>query len=665
MPLPAPTLDNRRFQDLVDEAKRLIPQFCPEWTDHNVSDPGVALVELFAWMTEGLLYRTNQVPERTYIRFLDMIGVTLEPPRAACAPVTFYLSAPRQDELTIPAGTDVATLQTETQPAVLFSTEVPVTIRPPRVVGVYTQRANLGDKGWVENDLRRLDRGESIKVFPEPPAVDDTFLLAFDADLSHHVLAITCGCVDAGGAGVDPEHPPVRWEAWQGDLERWVPCELEKDSTGGFNRDGEIVVRLPAMVEHEFSGRRAFWVRSVIVKGEHRYHVAPEIERTWRVESRGATVAARHAVTVYDETLGISSGEPGQTFTVGNAPLLARDPATDVLTVDVAGVERQQWREVAHFTGPADARCFTLDSVDGTLTLPPALLQPDGRIRRLGAVPPTGSVLRMSRYQYGGGLSGNVGLGKIEIMKTAVPYVARVRNHQPAVGGRDSQSLEDAKLRGGEYLRSAERVVTADDFEFHATRVPGVARARCLAPGSQPAGTTAIRPGQVFVIVLPEVEDPRRPSTEQVRLSDDLRRRVLDYLNPRCVIGASVEARLADVTWVSVSADLLVADGSHPAVAVEVQRQAERALYEYLNPYIGGPGKTGWPFGRDLHLSELFGLLQRIPQVEYVEKLRLQTKEPGQASFKTAPPRVPLVNFGVLCSATHTVAVRQASSDLE
>ena len=51
MSLPAPDLDDRSFQDIVDEAKRLIPRYCPEWTNHNLSDPGVALIELFAWMS--------------------------------------------------------------------------------------------------------------------------------------------------------------------------------------------------------------------------------------------------------------------------------------------------------------------------------------------------------------------------------------------------------------------------------------------------------------------------------------------------------------------------------------------------------------------------------------------------------------------------------------
>src|SRR6516162_11714456 len=108
MPLVTPRLDDRRFQDIVDEAKSRIPLYCPEWTDHNVSDPGVTLIELFAWMTDMLLYRVNQVPDKNYIKFLELIGITLEAPRAATVPVTFYLSAAQPTEITIATGTEVA-----------------------------------------------------------------------------------------------------------------------------------------------------------------------------------------------------------------------------------------------------------------------------------------------------------------------------------------------------------------------------------------------------------------------------------------------------------------------------------------------------------------------------------------------------------------------------
>src|SRR5215469_4566909 len=126
MTLPVPRLDDRRFQDLVDEAKTQIPRYCPEWTDHNVSDPGVALIELFAWMTEILLYRMNQVPTRNYIKFLEMIGVRLEPPQPARTEVLFRLIAPQNASVIIAAGTEVATLRTSTQQAIIFATEQPL-----------------------------------------------------------------------------------------------------------------------------------------------------------------------------------------------------------------------------------------------------------------------------------------------------------------------------------------------------------------------------------------------------------------------------------------------------------------------------------------------------------------------------------------------------------
>src|ERR1700736_108417 len=109
MPLPVPNLDDRRFQQLVDDAKRLVQQRCPEWTDHNVHDPGVTLIETFAFMVDQLIYRVNRVPDKLYLKFLELLGVRLFPPTAARAGVTFWLSAPRDDVLLVPTATEVNT----------------------------------------------------------------------------------------------------------------------------------------------------------------------------------------------------------------------------------------------------------------------------------------------------------------------------------------------------------------------------------------------------------------------------------------------------------------------------------------------------------------------------------------------------------------------------
>src|SRR5204863_8637421 len=62
--MAVPVLDNRSYQDLLDDALARIPVHNPEWTNFNRSDPGVTLLELFAFLTESVIYRANQIPER-------------------------------------------------------------------------------------------------------------------------------------------------------------------------------------------------------------------------------------------------------------------------------------------------------------------------------------------------------------------------------------------------------------------------------------------------------------------------------------------------------------------------------------------------------------------------------------------------------------------------
>src|SRR4029453_14706319 len=130
MSLPAPDLDDRRFQDIVDEAKRRITRYCPEWTDHNVSDPGVALVELLAWMTEMTLYRLNQVPDRLYLKFLELGGIELFSAVPARASLLFTLTAPREEPVRVPAGTQVSTERGDQEP-IVFLTDHDLHVAPP------------------------------------------------------------------------------------------------------------------------------------------------------------------------------------------------------------------------------------------------------------------------------------------------------------------------------------------------------------------------------------------------------------------------------------------------------------------------------------------------------------------------------------------------------
>ena len=663
MPLPTVTLDDRHFQDIVDQAKTLIPQYCPEWTDHNVSDPGVALIELFAWMTDMLLYRVNQTPDKMYVKFLELIGVRLEPPRSARAPVTFYLSAPQPAAVTIPENTEVATVRTESSPAIVFTTEADLVIRPPVLAGAFTRDADRGDEGsWASHDLGQIDLpGQRMAIFAGEPNPGDAFYLAFQHDHSHHVLALLVQCDRAEGAGIDPKNPPLQWEVWQGGTTRWATCEVESDGTGGFNWPGEVVLHLPAMARVTFRDVPGYWLRCKMTeartRGTSTDKVSPEFERL-HVEARGGTATARHAVTVLNEVLGRSDGTPGQSFRLLQSPVLARDAARDALLVEPPGGAVERWTEVADFgDSGAEDRHFALDGVDGTLTLGPSLLQPDGAVYRFGAVPPKGSLLRFSRYQWGGGVGGNVPRAMLSVLKSSIPYVARVTNRQPAVGGRDAQSLDDAKLRAPQMLRTRTRAVTADDFEMLARQVPAVERAYCLAPGAQPGGAGIPKPGEVQLVVLPQADEPQGfIAAERMTLAAELKQAVEAHLDERRLLGTRLTVQAPQLVWVSVEATVRLPEHAGAAHAIEARRRAETELYRYLNPYVGGPSGTGWPFGRELHVSELYALLQRLPGIEFVDELRVEVGEPGASDAPRAvSARLPIPPNGLICSHVHRV----------
>src|SRR4029079_9049214 len=85
-------LDDRSWQEIVDQARALIPTYAPGWTDHNPSDLGVTLIELFAWLVEGMIYRLNRVPDKSLLEFLTLIGITRDPATPASTYIIYQLA---------------------------------------------------------------------------------------------------------------------------------------------------------------------------------------------------------------------------------------------------------------------------------------------------------------------------------------------------------------------------------------------------------------------------------------------------------------------------------------------------------------------------------------------------------------------------------------------
>lgn len=129
MPLPSPNLDDRDFLQLVEEARRRILQSCPEWTDLSAGDPGMVLLELYAHLTETMIYRLNRVPDKMYIEFLRLIGIRLQPPAAASVTLLFSRARAEDAPIQIPRGARVTLSRAgSASDALIFTTAANATI---------------------------------------------------------------------------------------------------------------------------------------------------------------------------------------------------------------------------------------------------------------------------------------------------------------------------------------------------------------------------------------------------------------------------------------------------------------------------------------------------------------------------------------------------------
>jgi predicted phage baseplate assembly protein len=646
MALPTPDLDDRRFQQLVDDAKRMVMARCPTWTDHNVSDPGVTLIETFAYMTDVLLYRLNRVPDRLYLKFLELIGLQLFPATSALTGVTFYLSSPAQATMTLPRGTRAATLRTETEEPVVFTTTEDLPIVACSLGSILTVAAAADD---------RVARIEQLRLrvpfasFSSPPAPGDTLLVGLTEAVPRCAVRLQFQCT-IEGVGVDPDDPPLQWEAFDGTA--WHACDLGDDETGGLNRDGSIIVHVPR--QHSaalIDGERAGWLRARVVsaaEGQPEYSASPMIHGLV-ADTVGGTADAAHADLIEHEALGVSEGVPGETFKTAYAPVL---PAGDGLRLLVTSDEGwTEWQQVEHFAGslPTDHH-FALDAVHGVISFGPAIREADGSLRQCGAVAPKGAIVQLDAYATGGGRVGNVGAGAIRTLKSSIPFVAGVENRGPATGGVDGEDLESAKTRGPILLRTRNRAVTAEDFEqLTRAAAPEIARVKCLPAGD---GASA---GSVRILLVPAA-----PIVDgQIRFADLVpseatMQRVLDALDSARLVGTRVIIEPPVYQGVTVVAQV---KAKPKFSAVRVREEASAVLHRYFNPLVGGPDGHGWPWGRPIQSGEAYTALQEIRGVDFVEEIRLFGANPVTGERGQATTRLELAASAIAFSYEHQIRV--------
>jgi predicted phage baseplate assembly protein len=643
-------LDDRDFQSLVDEARRRIVATCPEWTEHNLSDPGITLIELFAWMTDVLLYRVNRIPEKLQRALMELLQISLTPPREAKGDLLFLLAPDQKAAVTIPAGTAVASDDGKTHQAIVFTTSTTVVVPVLRLAAMVLLRGGHETTIPVVDGTARPVSADR-PVFSTPPGADEAMLLGFERPIGRLVIDVAVSAIVARGTGVEPGDPPLRWEASATDGS-WLPVAVLSEKTGGLNL-AEGVVRLQIPADEgaaTFAGRSLHWLRCRIADPDpdDPAYVAPPKVVTLSAAAAGALVPASHSQRVDEEFLGHSDGTPGQAFTVHRHPALPLERDDETLEVRDAGTgDWVAWAEQESLagSGPLDQH-FRFDAVTGGVELGPAV-RVTGGWKQYGATPPAGAALRLRAYRFGGGATGNLAGGALTNLRDAIPGVASVSNPRRTSGGVDAETIDDARLHAARRLRTHGRAVTAGDYEAIVEQAcPRVARARCGAP----------RPGQALPLyVLPEVSRRRaRHELEVLAAQPSLLEEVAGVVKAAAVLGASVHVTPVPVRVVTVAVEVEVVSERRRAT---VEQAVADALYAYVNPYVGGRLKAGWEWGRSLHAGELAPVVRDVAGVHGVTFVRVYEVDvvSGRPGLRPLPDGLQLEPHELLASGIHQV----------
>ncbi|MEM9189366.1 MAG: hypothetical protein AAGF12_09330, partial [Myxococcota bacterium] len=272
MPLSPPRLDDRTFEELVREVRRRIPTFTPEWTNHNESDPGITLAQLFAFMTEHLLFQLDQVPDKGLVTFLRMVGAELHPATPALADVTFsnlvMEGGVRPPFVPIDAGTEV---RTASPPP---GEKVPIRFETAEAFAYLRGELQNVISINCEGDLRAYPASRRSITSPFRPfgaarSLADEFYLVFELDDdgtlplgpwpagTFSLRVNVAGSTDVGDPAPIPRAAPlaprIQWSyasgfrtVSAGTIVEFTDFEPAHDSTDEFTRSGYLRFRFDA-----------------------------------------------------------------------------------------------------------------------------------------------------------------------------------------------------------------------------------------------------------------------------------------------------------------------------------------------------------------------------------------------------------------------------------
>ncbi|MBD1903820.1 putative baseplate assembly protein [Trichocoleus sp. DQ-A3] len=701
-----PNLDDRTWRDIVEQAKALIPRYTPEWTDHNPSDLGIALIELFAWIAEGMIYRLNRVPDKNFTEFLNLLGITRDPAIPASTFLTYSL-VPGTSPLTIPKGHQVATPQTETEEAVIFETDQDFKVLPINLTTALLIKDNKYESltaALVDSPLTGktllIEQGKSITIalgFDKASTEAISLLHHFSKPVKKNDLTITLQY----SAGTKPTD--------------WVAIAPKNDGTDTFQKNGSVFLTIPATWAAQNPKNWAGVATDTTVVDQPLFWIGIKIERSAAPAVELGiehilfnSVSATNALTVKKEVLGVSNGKLFQFFELKNRPILKRPKAQnsyDHLKIEVRELQENgsfgdwtTWTPQGDFP-QGEGKYFRFDPVAGTINFGnyhPSL-SPDGH----GSIPPAGSEIRAAEYRYVvGGVKGNVPPKNITVIRTPITGITEVKNLGYAKGGADEEAIEETKRRAPEVLRNRYRAITVEDYEYLAREASTeVEKVRCLPPREftsyddltksliDPKKAANIgdpwnyggldrSPGTLNAIIIPDFTSPRTLSFQELierehrpMPSQELIQKVKDYLDERRPLTTKLNVTVPRYLSIKVTANIKLWQrvlDENLIDATQFQDDTEKKIKLFLHPLLGGVEGKGWEIGQDINISSLLELIQPQPDIGFVADLKLSTETPLLYEPKIRPNQdegnklsawVRVADYEIICSGTHKITI--------
>jgi len=606
-------LDDLTWADMVTGIRRRIAADSnSQWTLHAPVDPGVTLLELFAWLIEQRIYRLDQIPDALVRASLRLLGEQTRPTQSAGTVFQFrsaqFSSVPRKTRLGLVGA----------RPPIVFSTDNSFTLLPTAESAEFRSHVGLFIEG--KNRTPDLQQGRVMRLFPADGREGEVKIVLWltkrldELDASSRKTPFTLFVDLRSSAKVPPqwspkapsEIPPPANIDWfystSGAAKQFKAAEVS-DGTGGLRRSG--VVRLPI---------RPDWTIDVSLPtepGAFAYSITLKVAKnTFTVPPRLVRLIPNVAIAHHRRSTRLHEIEARWLPLPGNVIALSQLPQDEVIkdfppiesSVRVRLKERDRvwhrWHRVEDFSrsGPAD-RVFIIDREQGEIAFGDGL---SGRLPVLSDE--AGPNIRV-QYQVGGGSAGNVGAGS-----KWDTGALDARNIVAATGGQEAETVEEASQRAAAELRQHNRAITADDHVNVTVTTPGIAVQRAhAAVGLHPQQKCPV-PGATTIFVVPAAP---REETDDAYIENAF----IGAPQPDPGSLAVVRRRLDQARL--ITSELFVAGPRYRNVTLKVDIDSEAVnqqaanqrvkdhLRKFVDPLTGGEQRDGWPFGEPLRPSAL------------------------------------------------------------